>query len=68
MRVTSVPSFKLNKYYFAAHTWTLSIVVFVDGGANKNKICGRKRVFPSASLRASCLYRGEKKYNFDAYH
>jgi len=58
--------------FFLPHSIHITLdtlfVVSIDGGANMNKSRGRQRIFPSASLKATCLPRGENKYNIDAYH
>ena len=36
----------------------------VDGDANMNNSCGRKRIYPSTGLRATCFSRGRKRIRF----
>jgi len=55
LRYTSWPSMVLQP-----HTWTLGIVVFIDGDANMNNSRGRTGIYPSAGLRATCLSRVRK--------
>jgi hypothetical protein len=43
------------------HTWTLSIVGFIDGDADMNNSQGRKRIYTSAGMRATYLSSVRKR-------
>jgi len=45
------------------HTWTLGIA-FIDRVTDVNNSRGRKRMYPSSGLRATCLSRGIKRIWF----
>jgi hypothetical protein len=45
------------------HTWTLGIA-FIDHVTDVNNSRGRKQMYPSSGLRATCLSRGRKRIWF----
>ena len=55
-----VALFKLTKYDFATPIPGASILLFFFTMYNMNTSRGRKRIYPSAGLRATCLSRGRK--------
>jgi hypothetical protein len=42
-------------------------IVFIDGDANMNNSRGRKGIYRSTGLKATCLSHGRKRNDFKAY-
>jgi hypothetical protein len=57
-----VTSFNVAKYDFTAACLDTSVLLFfMDRDASMNNSRGRKQIYPSAALIATCLSRGRKR-------